>query len=144
MYLDQVTSGAGTTNQTTKRLGHFEAFARGPFTHDWVPLTDDGLAAPAVVKLGGVGTLRLSSGTFNANFLMFVPAGGISLKAARSGGNTLVSFPTQQGVAYRVFYRTNLTTGNWTLLTSVLGDGTTKSATDPANAAQRFYKVVSP
>jgi hypothetical protein len=144
MYLDQVTSGAGTTNQTTKRLGHFEGFARGPWTHDWVPLTDDGLAAPAVVKLGGVGTLRLSSGTFNPNFLMFVPAGGISLKATRSGSNTLVSFPTQSGVVYRVFYRTNLTTGNWTLLTTVLGDGTTKSATDPANASQRFYKVVSP
>jgi hypothetical protein len=107
-------------------------------------LTDDGLAAPVVVKLGGVGTLRLSSGTFNPNYFMFVPAGGISLKASRSGSNTLVSFPTQPGVVYRVFYRTDLKTGSWSLLTTVLGDGTTKSASDPANAAQRFYKVVSP
>jgi hypothetical protein len=107
-------------------------------------LTDDGLAAPAVVKLGGVSTLRLSSGTFNPNFLMFVPASGISLNATRSGGNTVISFPTQPGVVYRAFYRTNLTAGNWTLLTNVLGDGTTKSASDSTSASQRFYRVVSP
>jgi len=144
MYLDQVTSGAGTSNQLTARLGHFEAIAHGFQTHDWVPLTDDGLAAPTVVKLGGVTTLRLSSGTFNPNFLMFVPASGITLKATRSGANNLVSFPTQPGVTYRVFYRTNLTAGNWTVLTSVFGDGTTKSASDSTTSSQRFYKVVSP
>jgi len=144
MYLDQVTSGAGTTNQATKRLGHFHANARGYQTHDWVPLTDDGLAAPAVAKLGGVGTLRLSSGTFNPNYLMFVPASGITLTASRSGANTVISFPTQPGVVYRVFYRTDLTQGNWTLLTTVLGNGTTKSASDSTSATQRFYKVVSP
>jgi hypothetical protein len=144
MYLDQVISGAGTANQTTKRLGHFHNFGRGPQAHDWVPLTDDGLAAPAVVKLGGVGTLRLSSGTFNPNYFMFVPAGGISLKAARNGSNVLISFPTQTGVSYRVFYRTDIASGNWTLLTTVLGDGTTKSATDSTSTSPRFYKVVSP
>jgi hypothetical protein len=144
MYLDQVTSGAGTTNQVTKRLGHFHNFGRGYQTHDWVPLTDDGLAAPAVVKLGGVGTLRLSSGTFNPNFLMFVPAGGISLKASRSGSNTIISFPTQSGIVYRVFYRTDIASGNWALLTSVLGDGSVKSASDSSTDRQRFYKVVSP
>jgi hypothetical protein len=144
MYLDQVTSGAGTTNQVTKRLGHFHAIGRGYQTHDWVPLTDDGLAAPVVVNLAGVSTLRLSAGTFNPNFVMFVPASGITIKATRSGGNTLISFPTQQGVMYRVFYRTDLTTGNWTLLTTVLGDGTTKSATDSTSTSPRFYKVVSP
>jgi hypothetical protein len=34
--------------------------------------------------------------------------------------------------------------GNWTLLTSIAGDGTTKSVTDSATAAKRFYKVTSP
>jgi hypothetical protein len=144
MYLDQVISGAGTANQATKRLGHFHNLGRGYQTHDWVPLTDDGLAAPTVVKLGGVSTLRLSSGTFNPNYLMFVPAGGISLKAARSGSNILISFPTQPGVVYRVFYRTDIASGNWTLLTTVVGDGTTKSASDSTTTSPRFYKVVSP
>jgi hypothetical protein len=47
-------------------------------------------------------------------------------------------------VIYRVFYRDNLSAGNWSLLTSVLGDGTVKSASDPATATGRFYKVVAP
>ena len=51
MYLDQVVSGAGTTNQVTKRLGQMGAVNNQPFA--WVPLTDDGLVAPVVVKLGG-------------------------------------------------------------------------------------------
>jgi hypothetical protein len=147
MYLDQVVSGAGTVNQVTKRLGHFGGFGRSPVynTYDWVPLTDDGLAAPAVVTLNGVTTLRLTTaGNCNPNYFMLVPASGITLSAARSGSNVSISFPTQAGAAYRVFYRTNLNTGNWILLTTVLGDGTAKSVSDPMAGSQRFYKVTSP
>ena len=145
MYLDQVVSGTNSVNQTTRRLGHFGGFGKDYITYDWVALTDDGLAAPAVVKLNGLATLRLSTdGNCNPNFFMLVPATGITLTAARSGGNTVLSFPTQTGVNYRVFYRTNLTAGNWTLLTTVLGSGVVKSATDPTTSTQRFYKVVAP
>jgi len=69
---------------------------------------------------------------------------GVSLKATASGGNTLLSFPTQNGVAYRVFYRTNLTAGNWTLLSTVMGNGATNTVTDPAVGAGRFYRVTAP
>ena len=76
---------------------------------------------------------------------MLVQASGISLSAARAGGNVVISFPTQAGSSYRAFYRTNLMTGNWTLLNTVLGDGTVKSVNDPIGASnQRFYKVTSP
>jgi hypothetical protein len=37
-----------------------------------------------------------------------------------------------------------LTTGNWILLTTVLGDGTVKSLSDPTAGSQQFYKVTSP
>ncbi len=134
MYLDQVVSGAGTVNQVTKDSDTL-AVSEGPVyvTYDWVPLTDDGLAAPAVVKLNGVTTLRLTTaGNCNPNYFMLVPAAGITLRAASSAGNTVLSFPSQTGVNYRVFYRTNLTTGNWTLLTAVLGNGAVKSVSDPA------------
>jgi len=148
MYLDQVVSGVGTTNQVTRRLGHFGGFGKSPVytTFDWVPLTDDGLAAPMVVKLGGVSTLRLSTttGLCYPNYFMLVPVSGITLSAARSGSNVSISFPTQAGVIYRVFYSANSTTGNWVLLTTLLGDGTVKSASDSSNAARRFYKVVAP
>ncbi|HEX5218216.1 MAG TPA: hypothetical protein VFZ59_01505 [Verrucomicrobiae bacterium] len=145
MYLDQVVSGAGTANQTTRRLGRFGAVGKDYITYAWVPLTDDGLSAPAVVKLNGLTTLRLATdGNCNPNFFMLVPAGGITLTATQSPGQIALSFPTQAGINYRVFYRTNLAEGNWTLLTSFLGDGTVKSVTDPATGTSRFYKVSSP
>jgi hypothetical protein len=146
MYLDQVVSGAGTTNQVTKRLGTWNAIGRGQQAYAWVPLTDGGLVAPVVVKLGGTNTLRITTptGLCYPNYFMLVPASGISLSATYSGSNVTISFPTQAGAAYRIFYRTNLTTGNWNLLTTVPGDGTVKSVNDPATAGPRFYKVTSP
>ncbi len=145
MYLDQVISGTGTTNQATRRLGHFGGFGKDYITYDWVPLTDDGLGAPAVVKLSGVTTLRLTTaGNCNPNFFMLVPAAGITLTATSSAGNAILSFPSQAGVNYRVFYRTNLTTGNWTLLTTVPGNGAVKTVNDPASGTGRFYKVTAP
>ncbi|MBI3853776.1 MAG: hypothetical protein HY298_26335 [Verrucomicrobia bacterium] len=145
IYLDQVVSGTGTTNQVTKRLGHWGTVGRGYNIYDWVPLTDDGLAAPVVVKPNGLGTLRITtSGDNNPNFFMLVPTVGINASAARSAGNIIISFPTQAGVVYRVFYRNDLNTGNWTILTTVLGDGTIKSASDPSTPSKRFYKVVAP
>jgi hypothetical protein len=144
-YLDQVTSGGGTTNQTTKRLGSWQANPNGWQSWAWVPLTDPGLLAPEIVTLGGTNTLRVTSGgNVNANYFMLVPAQGIAVSAAKSGSNVVISFPTQSGASYRVFYKTSLTSGNWTLLASVAGDGTVKSKSDPANGSPRYYKVTSP
>jgi len=110
-----------------------------------VPLTDEGLAAPAVVKLNGVTTLRLTTaGNCNPNYFMLVPAAGITLTAARSGGNVILSFPSLASVNYRIFYRTNLLNGPWTLLTTAVGNGAVKSVSDPATASQRFYRVSAP
>ena len=145
MYLDQVVSGAGTVSQVTKRLGHFGGIGKDYITYGWVPLTDDGLAAPVVVKLNGVTTLRLTTaGNCNPNYLMLVPTAGISLRATPSAGNTVLSFPSQTGVNYRVFYRTNLTTGNWGVLTNVVGIGTLESVNDPSTGTSRFYRVTAP
>jgi hypothetical protein len=145
MYLDQVVSGAGTTTQVTKRLGQWSAVGKDYVTFDWVPLTDNGLVAPVAIKLNGLSTLRITTaGNCNPNYFMLVPAAAISLTASRSGNNIVIAFPTQTGATYRVFYRTDLATGDWVLLTSVLGNGSVKTATDTATAARRFYKVVSP
>jgi hypothetical protein len=145
MYLDQVVSGAGTTNQVTNRLGEFGAVNNATFA--WVPLTDDSLVAPVVVKLGGTNTLRISTITGNCypNYFMLVAASGIKLSVTRAGSNVAVSFTTQAGSNYRVFYSTDLSTGSWTLLNTVLGDGTVKSVSDSSAASnQRFYKLTSP
>jgi hypothetical protein len=146
MHLDQVVSGAGTTNQVIKQLGHWGAVGRGQQVYDWVPLTDAGLVAPVAVKLGGTNTLRISTSTglCYPNYFMLVPATGLTVAAARSGNNVSISFPTQTGASYRVFYRDDLTAGNWNLLTTVPGNGAGQSVSDPIAGSQRFYKVTSP
>jgi hypothetical protein len=114
-------------------------------TFQWVQLTDGSNAAPAVVKLNGTATLRITTAGFcNPNYFMLVPASGITLTAARSGGNIVLSFPTQSGLNYRIFYETSLAGGNWILLTTVPGTGSVVHVNDPITAAPRFYKVVSP
>jgi hypothetical protein len=99
------------------------------------------------VRLGGVGTLRVSTTTGNCypNYFMLVSASGINLSATSSGNNLTLAFPTQTGASYRIFYRTDLTTGGWILLSTLLGDGTVQQVTDSLTAGdRRFYKVTSP
>jgi hypothetical protein len=147
MNLGQVVSGAGTTNQVIKPLGQWGSIGVNINTFGWVPLTDAGHVLPAVVHLGGVGTLQVStpSGNCYPNYFMLVPTTAINITAARAGNNVNISFPTQAGWGYRVFYRTSLTTGSWTLLNSTAGNGSVKSVTDASPGdAQRFYKVTSP
>lgn len=147
MTLGQVTSGQGTTNQAVRPLGQWSAVGASINSFAWVPLTDAGGIAPAVVNLSGVPTLQVSTPTGDCypNYFMLVSVAPINLKATRAANQINLSFPTQQGSNYRVFYRTNLVAGNWTLLTSLLGDGTVKSVTDSTiGANQRFYEVTSP
>src|SRR5260370_41790856 len=63
MYLDQVVSGAGTSNQVTRRLGTWSAVGQNRQFYAWVPLTDGGLTAPVVVNLSGDSTLRITTTT---------------------------------------------------------------------------------
>lgn len=145
MYLDKVVSGAGTTSQVTQRLGRWGATGRGWQTYDWVPLTDEGLAAPVIVNLGGQATLRiLTTGNCNPNYFMLVPTTGITVSIARAGADVVLSFPTQNGVNYRVFAKGNLATDNWALVANVAGNGGVQTLTQPATGSPRFYRVVAP
>ncbi|MEJ0088796.1 MAG: hypothetical protein WDM80_03450 [Limisphaerales bacterium] len=142
-YLDKVTGGWGTTSQTLKRLGTWSATPGGWQNWVWIPLVNNGL--PVVIDVAGTNTLRVTSGNnINANYFMLVPVQPINLSAKPSGSNVAISFPTQAGKSYRVFSRASLTTGNWTLVTTVGGDGTVKSVSQPATSSQQFYQVVSP
>jgi len=84
LELTEVVSGAGTTIQVTRPLGLWSASGHDNQTHEWVPLTDAGLAAPVLVNLGGLAALRLSTSTGNCHpsYFRFVPAVGLRLSAA--------------------------------------------------------------
>lgn len=146
MELAEVVSGVGTTNQVTQPLGVWSATGRDNQTHEWVLLTHPGQASPALVKSGGLATLRLSTSTGNCHpsYFMFVPAVDLVLTAQAAGTNVVISFPTQTGLNYRLLHRADLSTGSWNLLTNLVGDGGVKSIRESMSQTQRFYKVATP
>jgi hypothetical protein len=138
MHLQKVTSGWGTSSQTTVALGNFQIPATGGWqTYTWVPLTDSN-GKLVIVPLGGQATLRLADGGANLNFLMLAPA--VALKTATTGSSLNMSFGTQTGFNYTVLYKNHLTDSTWTPLNTVAGDGTIKSLGDSVKTTSgRFY-----
>jgi hypothetical protein len=143
-----VTAGGGTTTQTTKLLGSFaDANAAGWNTWHWVPMRDTN-GNIATVSLGGVQTLKATSGNnLNAHFYMFVPVtSAVQINASISGSSILLKFATQNGSTYTVLYNSTLTGGTWQALPSgsgIPGDGTVKTVSDAVGVGttQRFYKL---
>jgi hypothetical protein len=73
IYLDKVTSGAGTSTQTTSPLGSFKYTGTGWENYQYAPLTD-AYGNLVAVDLNGVETLRVTAGAGNMNFFMLIPA----------------------------------------------------------------------
>jgi hypothetical protein len=145
MGLKEVTSGWGTTTQTTSDLGTFTIPATGNWqVYAWVPLKDNS-GAMATVSLNGTNTLRLTDGGANLNFLMLVPAVALDTAVVGSGNNPHsinMSFGTQVGFTYSVVYKNNLSDSTWTTLSTFPGDGTVKTVNDPMTAPGRFYRLL--
>ena len=59
------------------------------------------------------------------------------------GGSFSGSFQTVNGVTYAVEYKNDLSDLSWTLLTTIVGDGTVKTFTDPGPLPgdHRFYQI---
>ena len=71
----QVTSGAGTSIQTSNVLGNFVGTGASFATWQYVPLVNTNTGLPVVLALGGVETLQMMGDTNeNANFFVLVPA----------------------------------------------------------------------
>ena len=141
-----VTSGRGTTTQTTRLLGSFaDANAAGWQVWHWVPMRDTN-GNLATVSLGGVQTVKATSGNnLNVNYFMFVPTAtslSVNLTVSRSGASILLQFPTLAGHNYTVLYNNAVIGGSWqSLSAAVPGDGTVKTVTDTLTASRRFYKL---
>jgi beta-glucanase (GH16 family) len=141
--LEQVTSGRGTTSQTTRLLGYLNGAGGGWQDWTWVPLQATN-GQNAVVSLGGISTLRaMTSGNANANFFLLVPAPSpLQLLATQSATGVSVSVPTEAGFSYVVLYKNDLTDASWKVLRILSGDGSTQRLIDTAGQARRFYKVL--
>ncbi|MGD0261092.1 MAG: hypothetical protein ABSD29_14860 [Verrucomicrobiota bacterium] len=145
MTCAQVTSGFGTSVQASNVLGNFVGTGASFATWQYVPLVNTNTGLSVILSLGGVETLQMIGDlNENANFFMLVPVAGPTITASISGTNILVSFATQTGFSYTVYYKNNLRDLSWTQLgSSVLGDGTVKSVPDGIiNGSSRFYRLV--
>jgi hypothetical protein len=147
--LSRVTSGAGTTTQTTEPLGYFSVDSHGWGSYAWIPLREVSSSPLTLHFDGSETTLRLTSAgpeantEANGNFIMLVPvATPMPLSASRVGANMVISFPTETGFSYQVQYKNTLADANWTDLGAALdGNGSVQTMSDPASGSQRFYHV---
>lgn len=147
--LSLVTSGWGTTTQTTNVLGNFNIGNSGWTSYNWVPLRDSDGNMAKVILSGSTNTLKLTRAPtgpdVNVNFLMLAPApspGQTTLSVARSGSNINISFLSQAGFSYQIQYKNELTDSGWLPLGSAIaGDGTVKTVSDPAGPGHRFYRA---
>ena len=140
----QVTGGWGTTTQTNQYLGTFTGTGTSFATWQWVPLVNTNTSQPVVLSLGGTNTFQMTGDyNENVNFFQLVPlAQSVSLTASLSGTNIALSFPTQVGSTYTVYYKNNLTDPTWTQLGApVSGDGSIMSVLDGISESHRFYRL---
>lgn len=137
-----LTNGVGTN-----LLGTFTIQNMGWSTWQWQELTDASGNPAQVTFDGSQQTLRLGGTTgneVNVNFLMLVPATPKPMVAATiTGGNIMLSFPTQNGYSYQVQYKNDLTDVNWTPLGSpISGNNAVQSVNDSSSGnSHRFYRV---
>jgi hypothetical protein len=111
----------------------------------------DSNGKPVKVTLDGSPvTLRYSGSTvpgqpeLNTGFFMLAATTpDVILTATRSGGNIVISFPTQNGHSYQVEYKNNLSDPGWTPLGSAIaGNGSVQSASDSIGGrSARFYRI---
>jgi hypothetical protein len=140
-----VTSGWGTTTQTTNFLGAFNVPFTAWETYNYIPLEDSNGNLITVTFNGSTNTLQLgrpnpASSDCNANFLMLVPI--FAVNAALQKTNLIMSFPTQAGFNYQAQYKTNLTDPQWLPIGSNLaGNNLTESMTNPAASQTRFFRM---
>ncbi|MGH7950774.1 MAG: beta strand repeat-containing protein [Limisphaerales bacterium] len=152
--LSLVTSGVGTSNQTTQVLGSFsDSSPAGWQSYHWVQLLDTN-GNPVYVQLNGKATLRLtaptnatpSGGGLNPLFFMLAPAVppalAFNLTAVLVGGQVQISIPTQVGYTYQLWQSSSLSPANWTQVGgSIVGDDTVHVINQSPTGRQDFYRV---
>ena len=147
--LAAVTSGFGTTNQTTKVLGTFTIPTGGWSTWEFVEMTNGG--SPATVTFdGSQTTLKLLGGTpneANINFFMLVPTTPAPpITATVNAGKVNLKFVVQSGYTYELQYKTHLTDSSWVQVpgTVLMTGNMVTNVTDTivASPGTRFYRVL--
>jgi hypothetical protein len=142
--LSVVTSGVGTSVQTSNVLGTFsDPNASGWQAWHWIQMTNNG--APAVISLGGKATLKVTSGNnINSEFFMLAVAPApVILTATLVGGQLHISIPTQSGHSYQLLYSPSLNPASWSPSGGpITGDGSAHVVSESVGGQQGYYRVL--
>jgi fibronectin type 3 domain-containing protein len=149
------TTSSWGTNQTALAMPQWIRLVRAANTFtgyrstngtDWIVFANTTQTLPSTLQVGLAVTAHTNStslvttGLFS-NFSIrtkprIIPGSGFA------GGEFGVSFATDAGTTYRVEYSVSLDAPNWTLLDTVLGDGSVKTVVDPSpGPPRRFYRI---
>jgi hypothetical protein len=158
--LSRVTSGVGTSNQTTVVLGTFsDPSPAGYQVYHWIQLMNTN-GDPAVVNFAGKATLKLTAptnassagGALNPLFFMLAPAApsvttlqvaaGLNVQSSNAGG-VQISIPTLIGHTYAIMFANSLPAASWTQVGTITGNGSVQVFAPPVNGSQGFYQVVA-
>jgi hypothetical protein len=147
--LVKVTSGYGTTNQSTSGLGTFTIPTIGWSTWEFVEMTN-GSGQPASVTFDGTQTtLKLEGGganEANVNFFMLVPTTPAPpITPAVSSGKITLSFVIQSGYTYELQYKNHLTDTSWAQVpgTGLMVGNMVTNVTDTIGSnSMRFYHLL--
>jgi hypothetical protein len=143
-----LTSGYGTTNQTTRMLGTFHVAMTGWSTWDWAPLQAANGQLATVTLDGARQTIKLLGSPVNGlpevnvNYFMLTPSGNVTLTATRTGTTTAIRFQTMTGFTYQVQSKDHLSDATWANVgTAFVGDNTVHTVNDSTSVNGRFYRA---
>lgn len=141
-----VTSGLGTSNQTTSTIGRFNFTpATGGYQiYTWIPLVNSSGTMVTITNTGAVATLRMTelAGGFNLNFFLLSPVPVVPVRpivsvSAAAAGNISVSWTPAGGT----LFASPALSGpgvDWQPI------GTANPALIPVTGAAQFFRVRVP
>ena len=131
------------------RAGNVFTTFRSANGTDWIQLGQTNLTFPADLQVGFGVTAHdntlLATGTFSGFTTTVPPTQSPIANFGFSGGAFVGAIQTQSGATYTVQYKDDLNTPGWSILTTINGDGTVKTFSDPTpSPLQRFYQIITP
>jgi autotransporter-associated beta strand protein len=111
--------------------------------------TVDITGVPQLINYNGInGTVSLDTVSTPKRLLLTVSSASpepatITVEGVNVDGDIVFSWDTTDGQSYNVLTNADLTTTNWGVSTSIVGDGNPVSVTNIPVGPQLFYKVIS-
>jgi hypothetical protein len=136
-WLEKVTSGATTTNQTVEYLGRFNSPGSGGWGNNTlVPLVNTNTLLTAEIDLGGETTLRYNCTSGDTDYLMLIPLGAALPRIDKISVNAQGQVVIEWTGAGTVQKASTLPAASWTDV-----PGSSPLTVPPPASGQEYYRL---